>query len=75
VQNPAQIEAVFTRVAEQWGSIDVLVHGLAFAGKEELIGDYSATSPRASAGPCRRAPIPWRRCAASPSPCAATGRA
>ena len=45
VQDPAQIEAVFKRVAEQWGSIDVLVHCLAFAGKEELIGDYSAISP------------------------------
>jgi enoyl-[acyl-carrier protein] reductase I len=52
VQNPAQIEAVFTRVAEQWGSIDVLVHCLAFAGKEELTGDYSA-APRASTGPWR----------------------
>jgi enoyl-[acyl-carrier protein] reductase I len=45
VQEPAQIEAVFARVAEQWGSLDVLVHCLAFAGKEELIGDYSAISP------------------------------
>ncbi len=45
VQDPAQIEAVFARVAESWGSLDVLVHCLAFAGKEELIGDYSAISP------------------------------
>jgi enoyl-[acyl-carrier protein] reductase I len=45
VQDPAQIEAVFNRVKEQWGSIDVLVHCLAFAGKDELIGDYSAISP------------------------------
>ena len=29
VQDPAQIEAVFAKVAEQWGSIDVLVHCLA----------------------------------------------
>ncbi|MEB3242039.1 MAG: SDR family oxidoreductase, partial [Cyanobacteriota bacterium] len=28
VQDPAQIEAVFQRVQEQWGSIDVLVHCL-----------------------------------------------
>jgi enoyl-[acyl-carrier protein] reductase I len=33
------------KVREQWGSIDVLVHCLAFAGKDELIGDYSAISP------------------------------
>ena len=45
VQDPAQIEAVFAKVAESWGSLDVLVHCLAFAGKEELIGDYSAISP------------------------------
>jgi enoyl-[acyl-carrier protein] reductase I len=45
VQDPAQIEAVFARIGETWGSLDVLVHCLAFAGKEELIGDYSAISP------------------------------
>jgi len=45
VQDPAQIEAVFNRVKEQWGSIDVLVHCLAYAGKDELVGDYSNISP------------------------------
>ena len=45
VQDPAQIEAVFAKVKEQWGQIDVLVHCLAFAGKDELIGDYSNISP------------------------------
>jgi enoyl-[acyl-carrier protein] reductase I len=45
VQDPAQIEAVFQRIAARWGLLDVLVHCLAFAGKEELIGDYSAISP------------------------------
>ena len=45
VQDPAQIEAVFQRVQQQWGSIDVLVHCLAYAGKDELVGDYSAISP------------------------------
>jgi enoyl-[acyl-carrier protein] reductase I len=45
VQEPEQIEAVFRRIADQWGRLDVLVHCLAFAGKEELIGDYSAISP------------------------------
>ena len=34
VQDPAQIEAVFEQVKHQWGSIDVIVHCLAFAGKE-----------------------------------------
>ena len=45
VQDPAQIEAVFAKVKEQWGQIDVLVHCLAFAGKDELVGDYSNISP------------------------------
>ena len=31
-------------IAQQWGQLDGLVHCLAFAGKEELVGDYSATS-------------------------------
>ncbi|MCP9837613.1 enoyl-ACP reductase FabI [Cyanobium sp. N.Huapi 1H5] len=45
VQNPAQIEALFQRVAEQWGTLDVLIHCLAFAGKDELVGDFSAITP------------------------------
>ena len=36
---------MFAKVKEQWGQIDVLVHCLAFAGKDELIGDYSNISP------------------------------
>ena len=45
VQNPAQIEALFQRIAAQWGTLDVLIHCLAFAGKDELVGDFSAISP------------------------------
>ena len=30
--------------AYKWGELDGLVHCLAFAGREELIGDYSATT-------------------------------
>ncbi len=44
VQDNNQIEEVFKNVKNQWGELDGLVHCLAFAGKEELIGDYSATS-------------------------------
>ncbi len=44
VQNNSQIEEVFGEIKEKWGQLDGLVHCLAFAGKEELIGDYSATS-------------------------------
>jgi enoyl-[acyl-carrier protein] reductase I len=45
VQNPAQIEALFQSISKSWGCLDVLIHCLAFAGKEELVGDYSAISP------------------------------
>tara|TARA_Y100001968_G_C19408048_1_gene744782 strand:- start:152 stop:934 length:783 start_codon:yes stop_codon:yes gene_type:complete len=45
VQDSSQIEGVFNAIAEKWGQLDGLIHCLAFAGKEELIGDYSATTP------------------------------
>ena len=44
VQDNAQIEEVFKQIKSQWGQLDGLVHCLAFAGKEELIGNYSSTS-------------------------------
>ncbi|WP_320668336.1 enoyl-ACP reductase FabI [Prochlorococcus sp. MIT 1307] len=44
VQDSTQIEGVFQAIESQWGQLDGLVHCLAFAGKEELIGDYSATT-------------------------------
>ncbi len=44
VQNSSQIENVFNDIKATWGQIDGLVHCLAFAGKEELVGDYSATT-------------------------------
>ncbi len=44
VQDSDQMESVFADIQQKWGVLDGLVHCLAFAGKEELIGDYSATS-------------------------------
>tara|TARA_B100001250_G_scaffold378934_1_gene369157 strand:- start:219 stop:1001 length:783 start_codon:yes stop_codon:yes gene_type:complete len=44
VQNSSQIEEVFKTIKEKWGQLDGLVHCLAFAGKEELVGDFSATT-------------------------------
>ncbi len=44
VQNDEQLEATFQTVKEKWGSLDILIHCLAFAGKEELTGDFSKTS-------------------------------
>jgi enoyl-[acyl-carrier protein] reductase I len=35
---PGQLEAVFEAVAAQWGRLDILVHSIAFAPKEDLAG-------------------------------------
>ena len=45
VQDAAQMESVFAEIKEKWGVLDGLVHCLAFAGKDELIGNYSNISP------------------------------
>ncbi len=44
VQDDAQIQATFDTVKEKWGKLDILIHCLAFANKEDLSGDFSATS-------------------------------
>lgn len=44
VQDDAMITATFDAVKEKWGRLDVLVHCLAFANREDLMGDFSATS-------------------------------
>jgi enoyl-[acyl-carrier protein] reductase I len=44
VQDDAQIEAAFQTVADKWGKLDILIHCLAFANKEDLSGDFSQTS-------------------------------
>jgi enoyl-[acyl-carrier protein] reductase I len=44
VQNDAQITDTFAAVKEQWGQLDILIHCLAFADKEDLVGDFSKTS-------------------------------
>ncbi|NEO34286.1 MAG: enoyl-ACP reductase FabI [Symploca sp. SIO3C6] len=44
VQDDAQIEATFKTISQQWGRIDILIHCLAYAGKEELSGDFSSIS-------------------------------
>ncbi len=38
VSLPGQLEAVFDAVATQWGQLDILVHSIAFAPKEDLQG-------------------------------------
>ncbi|MDB5107852.1 MAG: enoyl-ACP reductase, partial [Candidatus Binatus sp.] len=36
VNNDAQIESVFTAIKEKWGGLDLLVHAVAFAEREDL---------------------------------------
>jgi enoyl-[acyl-carrier protein] reductase I len=38
VSQPGQLEAVFERVTREWGSLDILVHSIAFAPKADLQG-------------------------------------
>jgi enoyl-[acyl-carrier protein] reductase I len=38
------VDAVFSTLAEQWGSLDFLVHAVAFSDKNELKGRYADTS-------------------------------
>lgn len=38
VQVPGQLEAVFERIAEEWGQIDFLIHSIAFSPKDTLCG-------------------------------------
>lgn len=44
VQNDEQVKSTFEAIRNQWGSLDILVHCLAFANKDDLNGDFSQTS-------------------------------
>lgn len=44
VTRDADIEAVFQKVRDAFGSLDILVHSIAFANKDELKGEYLQTS-------------------------------
>jgi enoyl-[acyl-carrier protein] reductase I len=44
VSDEKSIDAAFARIAEEWGSIDFLVHAIAFSDKNELDGEYLATT-------------------------------
>ena len=35
---PGQMEAVFERIAEEWGRLDFVVHSIAFSPKDALQG-------------------------------------
>lgn len=44
VQSDEQIKEMFEAIADKWGKLDILVHCLAFANKEDLTGNFSNTS-------------------------------
>jgi enoyl-[acyl-carrier protein] reductase I len=44
VQNDAQVDATFETIREKWGKLDILIHCLAFAQKDDLTGDFSKVS-------------------------------
>ncbi|WP_071515834.1 enoyl-ACP reductase FabI [Geitlerinema sp. PCC 9228] len=44
VQNDEQVAAMFSTAEQTWGQLDTLVHCLAFAGKDELSGNFTDLS-------------------------------
>ncbi|ELR99583.1 enoyl-ACP reductase FabI [Gloeocapsa sp. PCC 73106] len=44
VEDEAQVEETFAQVKENWGKLDILIHCLAFANKDDLVGDFSNLS-------------------------------
>lgn len=38
VQKPGELEAVFEAIAKKWGTLDIVLHSIAFAPKEDLHG-------------------------------------
>ena len=44
VGDAAQIDAVFDAVRQQWGGLDVLIHSIAYAPREDLEGRFLDTS-------------------------------
>lgn len=44
VQNDEQIQTAFDTVKDKWGKLDILIHCLAFAQREDLTGSFANTS-------------------------------
>jgi len=44
VQNDQTVAELFTEVSKTWENLDILIHCLAFANKEDLVGDFSNVS-------------------------------
>ena len=45
VTDPASIDSVFSSLEKEWGSLDFVVHAIAYSDKDELKGKYLDTSP------------------------------
>jgi enoyl-[acyl-carrier protein] reductase I len=46
VTDDAQIEAVFSTLKRDWGSLDIVVHAVAFAPREALAGGFTESTSR-----------------------------
>ncbi len=44
VTDDAQVDEVFRQVEQKWGGLDVLIHSVAFANREDLEGNFRDTS-------------------------------
>lgn len=44
VEDPASLDAVFDRIASEWGRLDFMVHAIAYSDKKELDGRFLETS-------------------------------
>lgn len=44
VSRPGELEALFQRIAEEWGRLDILVHSIAWAPKDDLQGGLLGSS-------------------------------
>src|SRR5271157_3504031 len=44
VEDLASVDAVFSRIAKEWGALDFLVHCIGFSDRNELKGRYADTS-------------------------------
>ncbi len=44
VRDVSELDGVFSRIANEWGELDFLVHGIAFADRSDLVGGLTSTS-------------------------------
>jgi len=44
VQDPASLDRVFATIANEWGSLDFVIHAIAYSDKAELTGRFADTS-------------------------------